>query len=64
MCGKLKILLSHIPGQDWRMSIPDEDYWNASVPVPRHADQDQAIANIHRRFPDAEISVTYPWPMA
>jgi hypothetical protein len=35
-----------------------------SVPVPRDADQDQAIANIHRRFPDAEISVTYPRPMA
>jgi hypothetical protein len=57
MCGKLKIKLSRLPGHGWEMSIPDQDYWYAALPLPREADQDTAVANVRRRFPDAQITV-------
>jgi hypothetical protein len=39
------------------MSIPDEDYWYAALPLPRDADRDAALANLQRRFPDALIEI-------
>jgi hypothetical protein len=39
MCGKLKIRVSRLPGHGWEMSIPDEDYWYAALPLPREADR-------------------------
>jgi len=57
MCGKLKIRLSRLPGHGWEMSIPDEDYWYAALPLPRDADRNAALANLRRRFPDALIEI-------
>jgi hypothetical protein len=55
--GKLKIRLSQVPGRGWQMSIPDQDYWHAALPLPRDADRDAALANLRRRFPDALIEI-------
>jgi hypothetical protein len=57
VCGKLNILLSRPPGHGLEMSIPDEDYWGAALPLPRDADRDAALANLRRRFPDALIEI-------
>jgi hypothetical protein len=57
MSGKLKIRLSRLPGYAWQMSIPDQDYWRAALPLPRDADRDAALANVRRRFPDALIEI-------
>jgi hypothetical protein len=57
MCGKLKIRLLLLPGHGRKMSIPDEDYWYAALPLPRDADRDAALANVRRRFPDALIEI-------
>jgi hypothetical protein len=55
MYGTLKISLSRLPGHE--MSIPDQDYWGAALPLPRDADRDAALANVRRRFPDALIEI-------
>jgi hypothetical protein len=39
------------------MSIPDQDYWYAALPLPREADRDAALANLLRRFRDALIEI-------
>jgi hypothetical protein len=57
MYGTLKISLSRLPGHAWEMSIPDQDYWGAALPLPRDADRDAALANVRRRFPDALIEI-------
>jgi hypothetical protein len=57
VCGKLTIRLSRLPGHGWEMSIPDEDYWYAALPLSRDADRDAALANVRRRFPDAFIEI-------
>jgi hypothetical protein len=57
MTGKLKIRLSRLPGHGWEMSIPDQDYWYAALPLPVEADRDTALANVRRRFPDALIEM-------
>jgi hypothetical protein len=56
VCGKLKIRLSRLPGHGWEMSVPDEDFWYAALPVPREADRQAALANV-RRLPDALIEI-------
>jgi hypothetical protein len=57
MAGKLKIRLSRLPGHGWEMSIPDQDYWYAALPVPVNANPHTALANVRRRFPDALIAM-------
>jgi hypothetical protein len=57
MRGTLRILLSKLPGGGWAMSVPDEDYWNAALPLSRDADQRTALAHVQRRFPDAQIDI-------
>ena len=57
MYGKLKISPSRLPGHACEMSIPDQDYWGAALPLPRDADRVAALANVRRRFPDALIEV-------
>jgi hypothetical protein len=54
---KLKIVLYRHPGHGWEISIPDEDYWGSSLPIPRDADRHAALANVRKRFPDALIEL-------
>jgi hypothetical protein len=57
MASKLKIRVSRLPGHGWEMSIPDQDYWYAALPLPVDADRGTALANVRRRFPDALIEM-------
>ena len=57
MTGKLKIRMSRLPGDGWEMSIPDQDYWYAALPLPVDAHQDSALANVRGRFPDVLIEM-------
>jgi hypothetical protein len=57
MVCKLKIRVSRLPGHGWEMSIPDQDYWYAALPLPVDAHRDTALASVRRRFPDALIEI-------